>query len=144
MYQSSELCNCNCFWQLVLLVRSAFFPTILKLPRGGRAHLRVGLMLNRIFRGKNSIYIYSLFIHILYLFIFIYISFFEYIVEGHTAYLVQGVSAFTMSWGRSRSQRRNAEIAGLKEAMSVLEGLSFVQRAGRKGHHMRGSLSVGA
>merc|ERR1719262_1269933 len=44
----------------------------------------------------------------------------------------------------NRKQRRDAEIAGLKEAMSVLEQLSFVQRGGRKGRHMRGSLRVGA
>merc|ERR1719199_2468503 len=34
----------------------------------------------------------------------------------------------------SRKQRREAEIAGLKEALSVLEETSFVQR---KGHRMR-------
>merc|ERR1712232_1154468 len=42
----------------------------------------------------------------------------------------------------SRKQRREAEIAGLKEALSVLEQLAFVQRAGaqHKGRRMRGSL----
>jgi chromosome segregation ATPase len=45
----------------------------------------------------------------------------------------------------TRKQRREAEIAGLKEALTVLEEetASFVQR--RKGrHHMRGSLRVAA
>merc|ERR1719271_2356830 len=40
----------------------------------------------------------------------------------------------------SRKQRREAEIAGLKEALSVLEETAFVQR--QKGRHMRGSLRV--
>merc|ERR1712232_819955 len=42
----------------------------------------------------------------------------------------------------SRKQRRDAEIAGLKEALSILEQLAFVQRAGaqHKGRRMRGSL----
>merc|ERR1711904_669273 len=43
----------------------------------------------------------------------------------------------------SRKQRRDAEIAGLKEALSVLEQTALVQRQ-RKGSHMRGSLRVGA
>jgi hypothetical protein len=43
----------------------------------------------------------------------------------------------------NRKQRRDAEIAGLKEALSVLEQESFVQR-GHKGHRMRGSLRVGS
>merc|ERR1712151_1373216 len=40
----------------------------------------------------------------------------------------------------SRKQRREAEIAGLKEALSILEQTSFVQRAGlqHKGRRMRG------
>merc|ERR1712232_850686 len=46
----------------------------------------------------------------------------------------------------SRKQRREAEIAGLKEALSVLEQVALVQRAGvhHKGRRMRGSLSVSA
>merc|ERR1719160_619175 len=40
----------------------------------------------------------------------------------------------------SRKQRRDAEIAGLKEALSILEQTALVQRA--KGRHMRGSLRV--
>jgi peptidoglycan hydrolase CwlO-like protein len=47
----------------------------------------------------------------------------------------------------TRKQRREAEIAGLKEALSVLEEeTAFVQRSGRqqKTHRMRGSLRVGA
>jgi len=42
----------------------------------------------------------------------------------------------------SRKQRREAEIAGLKEALSVLEQVALVQRAGvhHKGRRMRGSL----
>jgi len=47
----------------------------------------------------------------------------------------------------SRKQRRDAEIAGLKEALSILEQTSLVQRAGvhvrhQKGRHMRGSLQA--
>ena len=42
----------------------------------------------------------------------------------------------------SRKQRREAEIAGLKEALSVLEQTSFIQRKGR--HSMRGSLRAHA
>jgi hypothetical protein len=42
----------------------------------------------------------------------------------------------------SRKQRREAEIAGLKEALSILEQTSFAQRAHR-GRRMRGSLHVG-
>jgi hypothetical protein len=42
----------------------------------------------------------------------------------------------------SRKQRRVAEIAGLKEALSILEQTSFVQHA-RRGRRMRGSLHVG-
>merc|ERR1719174_25739 len=38
----------------------------------------------------------------------------------------------------SRKQRREAELAGLKEALSVLEQTSFVQRKGAR--RMRGSL----
>jgi len=46
----------------------------------------------------------------------------------------------------SRKQRRDAEIAGLKEALSVLEQTAFVQRAGvqHKSRRMRGSLHVSA
>merc|ERR1719271_1841178 len=43
----------------------------------------------------------------------------------------------------SRKQRRDAEIAGLKEALSVLEQTALVQRQ-RKGRHMRGSLRASA
>jgi len=40
----------------------------------------------------------------------------------------------------SRKARRDAEIAGLKEALSILQAEAFVQR-GKKGHgHMRGSV----
>merc|ERR1712232_1278056 len=38
----------------------------------------------------------------------------------------------------SRKQRRDAEVAGLKEALSILEQTALVQR--RKGQHMRGPL----
>merc|ERR1719478_1722375 len=41
----------------------------------------------------------------------------------------------------SRKQRRDAEVAGLKEALSILEETSFVQRKGRR---MRGSLRFGS
>jgi peptidoglycan hydrolase CwlO-like protein len=47
----------------------------------------------------------------------------------------------------TRKQRREAEIDGLKEALSVLEEeTAFVQKAGRqqRNHRMRGSLRVGA
>merc|ERR1719240_129626 len=46
----------------------------------------------------------------------------------------------------ARKARREAEIAGLKEAMSILENeAAFVQRGSKqRGHHMRGTLSVDA